>query len=421
MDSMLPEKRSVRRKFSYGNVIMVACFLTLMITYGAIYSYGVFLKPLITEFGWTRAVIAGAHSLHFLLSGVWSILAGRLSDRFDPRLIVTCSGLLISLCYLLMSQLTAVWQLYLIYGVLLSLGAAANFVTVYSTVARWFITSRGLATGIVGAGIGVGVVVMPVLANFLINSNGWQIAFMVISGIALIIPVLAQFLKRQPDYSRKEIAGNVVQHDKQVNWNMRGLSLQQAIGTRQFWVISAMWFIFNLGIQTVFVHLVAYVTDKGIASFIAATIMSVIGLVCILGKLGFGSGLDRFRSKSMYVAIGIIMFCSFLLLQLPGITGVLYFFAVIFALSYGGFAAVQSPTIAEYFGLKAHGAIFGVALFSACLGGAIGPFITGYIFDITGNYDPAFIGCAALCLVASMLPILLKPATENWASGTDSN
>jgi MFS family permease len=205
MDTKFHEKRATKRKFFYGHVIVGICFITLMIMYGALYSFGVFLKPIVAEFGWTRAVTAGAYSLYFLLSGLWSILAGRLSDRFEPRLIVTCCGLLVCLCYLLLSQITDVWQIYLLYGVLLSLGVATSFVAIYSTVARWFTTSRGLASGIVSAGIGVGVVVMPPLANLLINSYSWHTSFMVIGLIALIIPAVAQFLKREPGSLRNEM------------------------------------------------------------------------------------------------------------------------------------------------------------------------------------------------------------------------
>jgi MFS family permease len=421
MHSKFPEKTGTNREFFYGHVIVGICFLALMVVYGALYSFGVFLKPIITEFGWTRGVTAGAYSLHFLFSGLWSIFAGRLIDRFEPRLIVTCSGLLVGICYLLLSQITAVWQIYLVYGVFLSLGVAVSFVAIYSTVARWFTTSRGLASGIVSAGIGLGVVVMPPLANLLINRYSWHTSFLVIGLIALAIPVIAQFLKRAPLQLRKETDGKGGQQDKKASWSLRGLSPLQAITTRQFWIISATWFVLNLCIQTVFVHLVAYVTDKGISSYTAAAIMSVIGIVCIIGKVGIGSALDKLRSKSVYIIVGILMVCSFLLLQLPGLTGVLYIFAVIFAIGYGGLAAAQSPSIAEYFGLRSHGTVFGVALFAACLGGAIGPFMTGYIFDMTGSYDPAFIACAAICLVGIIPLVLLRPTNINLAADSNGN
>lgn len=416
MNNITPEKSNTRGGFFYGNVIMGICFLALMIIYGAQYSFGVFLKPIVAEFGWSRGVTSLAYSLNFVFSGLWSILAGRISDRFEPRLVVTCSGLLVSLCYLLMSQITAIWQIYLVYGVLLSLGVATSFVALFSTIARWFISSRGLATGIVSAGIGVGVVVIPPLANFLIYNNSWQTSFIAIGLMAVLIPVLAQFLKSEPDYARKEIDPNSKQQDKKINYSMRGYSPRQAIRTRQFWIISATWFVFNMGIQTVFVHLVAYATDKGISSYTAAAIMSVIGIASIIGKVGIGSALDRLRSKPVYIVIGILMLCSFLLLQLPNIIWVLYIFAVIFAISYGGLAATQSPAIAEYFGLRAHGAIFGLALFAACMGGAAGPYIAGLVFDITGSYNPAFTGYIAVCVVGIVLPVLLQPIRGQGAN-----
>lgn len=346
-----------------------------------------------------------------------AFFTGRVADRFGPRLVVTGSGLLVSCSYLLMSQITAIWQIYLVYGVLLSLGVAGIFVPVFSTIARWFITKRGLTSGIATAGIGVGIIIMPPLANFLITSYSWRISFMVVGLIALVIPVIAQFLKREPGQLGKLRHGTDEAQDRKSNLSKRGFSLKQAIRTRQFWLISAIFFILGACLQTVMVHIVAYATDEGISANIAATILSVIGFVSIVSKVEMGSALDRFRSKPVWIAVGILMLISFVLLQLPGELGVLYIFAVVFAVSYGGFATAQSPTIAEYFGLREHGSIFGIALFGNGIGAAMGPYVTGLIFDTAGSYNLAFIGCAVICIVAIILAILLKPTDNNLVAG----
>jgi len=216
-----------------------------------------------------------------------------------------------------MSQISEVWHIYLVYGLLLSLGLAGIYSPLLSTIARWFITKRGLATGIVSAGIGVGVIIMPPFANYLITGYSWRISFMVVGLIALVIPVIAQFLRREPGYSRKNIEEISKTPDKQPHVSMYGLTLQQAVRTRQFWLICAIFFTINISVQSGLVHTVAYATDVGISSTIAATILSVIGVVSTLGKVGLGSAVDRLHSKTVYIVIMILMLIAFLVIQLP--------------------------------------------------------------------------------------------------------
>ena len=396
---------------SYSRVILVTCFLTLMIVYGAQYSFGVFFKPVLTELGCTRSAIAGAYSLNLILTAVCNIFAGKLCDRFGPRLVVTVSGLFLSCGYLLMSQVTAIWEIYLIYGVILGVGIAGIYIPLMSTVVRWFLIRRGLASGIVSAGIGVGLVMGPPLASFLISNFQWRISYMVMGLISLAIPaIFAQLLKREQSRGRQVISAPQEAQDERPNLIMQGLSLQQAIRIPQFWMISAMFLIFNFSLQTVMVHLVAYATDTGISLNIAATIISTIGITSIISKVGMGSALDRIRSKPLLTIVCIVLLMSFLLLLWNSSLPALYFFAIIFAVGYGGFATAQSPAIAEYFGLREHGTIFGVALSIATLGSACGPYIAGYIYDTTSSYNLDFMICSILLAIGIIISVLLKPS-----------
>jgi len=403
-----PKECLNKTKSWYGYIILGASFLTLMIVYGAQYSFGVFLKPILTEFDWTRAVTAGAYSVNFIFFGLWSIFTGRVADRFGSRVVVTGSGLLVSCSYLLMSQITTIWQMYLVYGVLLSLGVAGTFVPVFSTIARWFIAKGGLASGIASAGIGIGVIGMPPLANLLITTYSWRISFIVVACIALVIPAIAQLLKREPAWSYEVIGQNRDRKLNKANLGEGGCSVKQATRTRNFWLIIVIFVCLGTCVQTVMVHIVAYATDRGISSTIAAGILSIIGVVSTLTKIGIGGAIDRFRSKPVWIAVGILMVISFLLLRLPIVLGAPIIFGMFFGTGYGGFAAAQSPTIAEYFGLTAHGSIYGIGIFALGIGGAIGPYVTGHIFDTTGSYNPAFYGCAIICAGVIILTILLK-------------
>lgn len=405
-----------KNRFFYGYVVLAACFLAMMMVYGAQYSFGVFLKPLLTEFGWSRAVTASAYSMNLILFGVFSIFTGRLCDRLGPRLVVTISGILVAGSYLLMSQINEIWQISLLYGLMLSLGMAGINIPLQSTIARWFHARRGVASGIVYAGIGVGTILMPPLSSFLITNYDWRFSFMVIGFITLTIPLIAQLLKVEKKQSTKgEDTDSEAQAHRQA-LNIQGFTLKQALRTRQFWLMSGIFMIMNICLQTVMVHLVAYATDMGIIAAIAATILSVIGIASTISKVAVGVAVDRFQCKRIWIVVSIFMLGSFLLLQIASELWVLYLFAVIYAIGYGGFSTTQSPTVAEFFGLKAHGAIYGFAALFGSLGGAIGPYFTGMIFDMTGSYQWAFMGCALTGAVALIFSILLKPTEKNPGS-----
>lgn len=394
----------------YGYAIVSASFLVLMIVYGTQYSFGVFFKPVLAEFGWSRAVTSGAYSLYTFLQGAFAIIAGRLNDRFGPRVVVSVCGVFMGVGYLLMSQTNAVWQIYVFYGALASIGAAGSWVPLLSTVARWFVRRRGLMTGIVTSGIGAGTMIMPPLANQLISSYNWRTSYIIVGSIALVATVItAQFLRRDPSQMGQTAYGTDAIETGNADLEIRGLSLQEAVRTRQFWMISIALFAASFCLQTVMVHIVPHATDLGISAVAAATILSVIGGVSIGSKIGMGSAIDRVGNKPIMVVVAVLLTIAFIWLEFARGAWMLYLFAVVFAVGYGGMAAVQSPVVAEFFGLKAHGAIFGIAFVILATGGAIGPLIAGRIFDTSGSYYPAFMACVALGIVGLIMASLLKP------------
>ena len=143
----------------------MAGFIILVSMYGTLYSFGVFLKPMLGELGWTRAMTSGAYSLCFLLSGVVAIAAGRLNDKFGPKAVLSCAGFLLGVGYFLMARITTPWELYLYYGVIVGVGMGGGIAPSLSTVAKWFVKKRGLMTGITVAGTATGTLVTPLIAN----------------------------------------------------------------------------------------------------------------------------------------------------------------------------------------------------------------------------------------------------------------
>ena len=397
--------------FFYGYVVVIAAFSIMFVMWGAYYSFGVFFKPLLAEFGWTRAMTSGAFSLSLILTGSLNVLTGKLTDRIGPRLVVTISGVFLALGYLLISQTSTLWQLYLYYGIIVALGMSSGVVPLQSTIARWFTRRRGAMTGIIVSGIGVGMLVMPVVANTLINSYGWRISYIVVGFTALgLVIVAAQFLKRDPAKIGQLPDGDSDLPEKVAPAD-GGFSLREAMRTWQFWIIIVATFCFTMSEGTIMVHIVPHASDLGLSAVKATLILTLIGGVSIAGRIIMGSASDRIGNKAAWIICLVMLSISIFWLILAQDLWMLYLFAVIFGFGYGGLSVLISPIVAEYFGLRSHGVIMGVVImFGGSAGMAIGPVVAGHIFDVTGSYQPAFILYSIISVVGLILMLFLKPA-----------
>ena len=153
-----------KQRFYYGYIVVIASFFIMMFSYGVYHSFGIFFKPILYEFGWTRTITSGPFSFSWVIHSVASLFMGYLYDKFGPRMVITLCGLLVGIGYLLMSQVSDIWHLYLIYGILIGTGSA-TFTPITSAVAKLFIKRRTVMTGISTIGIGFGSLVIPIVAN----------------------------------------------------------------------------------------------------------------------------------------------------------------------------------------------------------------------------------------------------------------
>ena len=180
-----------KSKIYYGYVIVASIFVIMVAMVGMVFTFGVFVTPLLTEFGWGRAVLSGALSVSMLLSGFFGILTGRLSDRFGPRIVLLACSLFFGLGFVFMSYVHAIWQLYLFYGVIIAVGMSAAIAPLQSTLVRWFVKRRGLMAAIFLMGPGVGGMIMPPIANWLILLHGWRTAYAVLGATSFLVIFLA--------------------------------------------------------------------------------------------------------------------------------------------------------------------------------------------------------------------------------------
>ncbi|MFH0914010.1 MAG: MFS transporter [Chloroflexota bacterium] len=395
----------------YGFVVAGAAFAVMVTGFGTLYSFGVFFTPLLAEFGWSRAVTSGAYSLCVVIYGLTSMATGRLADRFGPQRVITVCGIFLGLGYLLLYWVSSVWQLYLFYG-FISLGMSGCWAPMVSLVARWFVRMRGMVTGMVSSGVGLGMVIVPPLVSWLVSAFYWRTAYLIIGITALtLVVVAAQFLRPDPHTLGKPAYGEEEERDEKIP-TVVSFSFRQAARARQFWMVCLLYFFFSFVLQTFMVHVVPYAIGFNIPATQAAGILAVMGWCNFLSRPLVGMVTDRLGNKPGLVFGFLVTLASVVALLLARELWVFFLSAGLLGVAFGSVAALQSLVAAELFGLRSLGIIVGSFAFSFTLGGAVGPFVAGGIYDVTTNYQLAFLICIAASLLGLLASALLKPTAR---------
>ncbi|MBA7685014.1 L-lactate transporter [subsurface metagenome] len=406
-----PQSSEIKPRFFYGYIVVAVAFISLMVIIGTHHSFGVFFKPLVTEFGWTRAITSGAFSLSAIMLGLFGTIMGWLTDKIGPRIVLSICGFLFGLGFILMSQVGTVWQLYLFYGVIIGIGRSGVWVPLASTVAKWFAARRSLMTGVIMAGMSVGGLIIPLVASWLILTYQWRTSYLILGVVVLPIVIsAAQFLRRDPTQM-----GQVPYHHNESEGTSskletKSLSLSEALYTKQFWMAFGIEFSLGLCGYSIMIHIVPHAIDLGISAVNAASILATISCLGIVGQIVLGVAGDRIGNRQVFIICFILMSAALLWLTPAIEMWKLYLFAAIFGFAFGGAGVSESPLAAMLFGLRSHGLIYGVLNFGFTIGASIGPFLAGYIFDITNSYQIAFIGCAGIAIFGAILATVLKPS-----------
>ncbi len=358
------------------------------------------------------------HSLFMIVHGTFAIGVGWLVDRFGPAKVMSAIAFIGGLGLALTSQVSALWQLYVTYGIIFGIGESAGFITTMATTARWFIKRRGLALGIVASGAGLGTLILPPVAERLIATFSWSTAYLILGVVTWTIMIpSALLLRRDPaekgllPYGMSQAAAVVDSEElKKARAAETGIDLKAAARYKQLWMLFIVFFMFNTCIQMVMIHLVNYATDIGITSLVAATFISIIGIGSFIGRLLMGTASDRIGANNVLLICCVILATTLVFLIFTRELWMFYLFSIIFGFAYGGEVPQMPVLIGQFFGMRAVAAIVGVTVFGATIGGALGAWLGGEIFDVRQSYQLAFTIAAGAGFIAVVFTLILKRA-----------
>jgi MFS family permease len=379
---------------SYRWVIVGAGALMTCVAMGAMFSLAVFLEPMATATGWSRAGISSAMTINFLVMGLGAFGWGAASDRYGTRVVVLIGAVLLGLALVLASQAPSLVEFQLTYGILVGLAASAFFTPMIAAATGWFESNRSLAVSLVSAGMGVAPMTISPFARWLISTYDWRVAMLTIGLLAWALLLPAALLVRRPPAPAASGAATGLGADG------AEVSALQAFRSPQFLVLGLTFFACCAAHSGPIFHMVSYAIACGVPAMAAVTVYSVEGLAGLGGRLLLGVLGDRLGAKPVLVAglmvqalaIGGYVFVSRL--------GEFYALAVVFGTAYGGVMPLYAVLAREYFGQQIMGTVFGAATMLSALGMAFGPLAGGWVFDTFDAYTWLFIGSSAVGLGA---------------------
>lgn len=408
-----------KNKIFYGWWIVAATHIICGLGYGTwLYSFGVFFKPMMSEFGWTRAMTSGAYAMRSIQGGIASPILGWVIDKYGARLVIWGGGLVSGLGFILMYFVHSLWSFYLINGVILSVGMGAMlYLSAFTVIARWFVRRLSLALSFLAVGAGLGGLICAPASAWLIEGFGWRMAF-VITGLvtwAVVLP-LALVVRNSPEEKGLLPDGDPPQGrekpfptvpPKMEIPEKTDATLKEALLSRVFWLLVGAFFFQGLAHSVVIVHAVPALTDVGIPPAKAAFSLGLLTAVSILGRLFFGYLGDRSDKRYLFVICYTLVGLGVLVLMAARTMAMTYLFVALFGIGFGGTIPLDPAIRAEYFGRKAFAKIQGIMSPMLMISGAVGPVLAGHFFDISGSYHFSFFFTALISFAAVACALLL--------------
>jgi len=387
----------------YRWVIVSASALMLALSMGMMVNgTSVFFIPLFEEFGWQRGAVSLINTSGLAGLAIGGILMGRIADKTPIRRVILVGAVVIGLCMLGASQASALWQLYALFFIAGFLGAGAIFAPLIANVGNWFKTGSGLALGIASAGQALGQGGMPYVMALLIGALGWRDALLSVGLTMLVLLISLAMLIKQPPKHRTS-SDTVAADDLLADTGDTGLIAPNAIA---LW-LGAAAILCCTCMAVPLMHLVPLMQDRGISLEDAGSVLFVMLIVAIAGRIAFGKLADMIGAiRAYWIASCFQTVLVFFFIQIDTLYGY-YIFAVIYGFGYAGVMTGILVCVRVLTPLSNRASVLGIVLFFAFMGHAIGGYQGGFFFDLTGNYtltyaNAAFAGILNLILIGAL-------------------
>jgi MFS family permease len=391
----------------YRWVIVAAGGLLSCVAIGAMFSLPVFLRPIAEDTGWSVAGVSTAMTVAFLAMALGSMVWGNLSDRFGPRIVVLSGAAVLSLGLALASRAPSLLLFQTVFGLVVGGGTAAIFAPMMACVTGWFDTHRSLAVSLVSAGMGVAPMTMSPLAGWLVTTQDWRSAMLIIAGLAavLMIPV-ALLVRRAPALDSSSGQAAALQADA------GHPTLAQVLGSPAFVILLLTNFFCCATHAGPIFHTVSYAVTCGIPLLTAVTIYSVEGLAGLAGRLGFGLLGDRFGARRVLVIGLLVQAFGALGFLFARDLGTFYAVAAVFGFIYAGVMPLYAVIARENFPLHMMGTVIGGIAMAGSLGMSTGPLVGGLIYDLFDGYRWLYVGAWAMGIGAVLIALTFRPVSK---------
>jgi MFS family permease len=400
----------------YGWVVVAACFLATLTLGETFWSFGVFFKPLETEFGWSRALTSSAYTCFLIGHAISLIIGGRLGDRISPRPILLATAAIAGTGIALCHQTHSVNQLRL-FLFIAGLGAGPMWSVSTTTVMRWFSGHKraGVALAITTTGVGAGAIIFAPLINYFIEAWGWRDAFLCVGIIMAAIVLMAALLIRPAPPARTAADSPASSGGAEPPPPRRKLPSRAMITS--FLTITLIITVAIISFQAINVHFTPHAIDEGVSDAAAAAALGLIGGFSIPGRLisGLISDAIGWRRALAVALFGMALSIPWLLF-LNG-SWMLYAFAFSYGICHGIRVPAQLGILQQTFGLESLGQLVGISTAIGQVCGAMAPYAAGFIYDQTGSYSIVFYILMAMLVATGILAFVIKgqpkPAAES--------
>jgi MFS family permease len=397
-------------------IVLAATAVCIVAGSGLRAVFGVYIKPMEAEFGWSRGALSGAAAVSLLLLGASGPIIGRLADRWGPRRVIAVSTLILGAGTIGSAFVGSLWQVYLTAGILMALGSGGLSMTTGATIAtRWFEARRGLAIGLTAGGMSAGQLIVIPLATLLTVWIGWRSSFfwLGVGLLALVIPVVLAFVRDSPEerglapYGATAPATGVA--GRAAVAIAGRVSVSEAAQTLPFWLLMGTFFVCGYTSNgMVLTHFMPHALEHNFSAFQASAALGVMGAMNVLGTVGSGWICDRYGRRGPLATYYFVRGLSLVFLLYVWDVPSLHLWAALFGLNYISTVPPTTTLTANIYGRYSVGELSGWIFFAHQVGAALGAALAGLIYELTGSYASAFVSAALMAFVAAGLALLIR-------------